>query len=116
MLNIVRPNLGQPIITTASELVSGISFIISSDPKDSDIKGSLENSLAIRPIDRKDVKFPLTVINVQTVKVNHQQDVSFKYIGTHLVVYNVFETKKETLFWEVTVCTPRGGDILNGKT
>ena len=34
MLYITRPNLGQPIITTVSGLVSGINFIISSEPDD----------------------------------------------------------------------------------
>src|ERR1700737_970476 len=94
MLNIVRPNLGQPIIITASELPSGVSFIIASEPdvKDSDIKNSLNNNLAIRPIDQKDLKFPLTVTDVQAAKVNHHHDVSFKYIGTHLYVYNIVGT------------------------
>jgi 3',5'-cyclic AMP phosphodiesterase CpdA len=116
-LHLTRPNLGQPIITTTSELASGVSFIISSEPnaKASDIASSLKDNLAIRPIDQKEVKFPLRLTNVQTAKVNHQQDIAFKYIGTHLIVHNVFETKKETLFWEVTVCSTYGGDILNGK-
>lgn len=116
MLYIVRPNLGQPIITTSSELSSGVSFIISSEPdvKASDIEDSLKDGLVIRPIDRKEVKFQLIVTNVQTAKVNHQQDVSFKYMGTHLIVVNVFETEKETLFWEVTVCIP-AGSVLDGR-
>ncbi len=85
---IVKPNLGQPIITTTSELASGISFIVSSeqDMKDSDIRGSLKDSLAIRPVDQKGVKFSLTVTNVQAAKVNHQQDIPFRYIGNHLTV------------------------------
>jgi predicted MPP superfamily phosphohydrolase len=116
MLYIVRPNLGQPIIATISELVSGISLIVSSEPdvKDSDIKTSLKDGLAIRPIDQKGIKFPLTVTNVQKAKVNYQEDISFKYVETHLIVYNVFETEKETAFWEVTVCIP-AGNVLGGK-
>jgi 3',5'-cyclic AMP phosphodiesterase CpdA len=117
MLYIVRPNLGQPIVTTASELATGISFIISSEPdvKASDIVSSLKDSVAIRPIDRKEVNFTLIVTNAKTAKINYKQDISFKYVGNHLVVFNVFETKKETMFWEITVSTLRGNDILNGK-
>jgi 3',5'-cyclic AMP phosphodiesterase CpdA len=116
MIYIARPNLGQPIITTLSELASGISFIASSEPdmKDSDIKSSLKDSLAIRPIDQKGVKFSLTVANVQAAKVDYKHDVSFKYVGNHLISYNVFETKKETVFWEINVCIP-AGNILDGK-
>ncbi len=93
---IVRPNLGQPIIITTSELSSGVIFIISSEPnaKASDIASSLKDDLAIRPIDQKEAKFPFVVTNVQTAKVNYQQDVSF---------------------WEVTLRIP-AGEVLNGKT
>jgi hypothetical protein len=73
MLYITRPNLGQPLITIASELSSGISLIISaeSDMKDSDVKNSLNNNLTIRPVDQKDIKFPLEVVSVQAANVNH---------------------------------------------
>lgn len=119
VLYITRPNIGQPIITTTSELVLGISFIISSEPdeKDSDIdiRGFPKYKLAIRPIDQKDVNFSLEVVNVQKAKANHQHDVSFKYLGSYLIVHNILELgKKEILFWEVTARI-RGGDVLSGK-
>src|SRR5579885_149049 len=117
MLSITRPNLGQPIITTASGLDSGISFIISPEPddKDSDIKDLPNHNLAIRPVDRKDIKFPLEVINVQVAKVNHQRDVSFSHVETHLIIHKIIELgKREIPFWEVTVRI-RGGDVLSGR-
>lgn len=117
MLSITRPNLGQPIITTTSELASGISFIISSEPddKNSNIKDLSDYNLAIRPVDQKDTKFPLEVVNVQAAKVNHQRDVSFNHVETHLIIHKILELgEKEIPFWELTVCI-RGGDVLGGK-
>jgi 3',5'-cyclic AMP phosphodiesterase CpdA len=117
MLSITRPNLGQPIITTLSELASGISFIISSEPNDnnSDIKDLPNYNLSIRPVDQKDIKFPLEVVNVQVAKVNYQRDVSFNHVETHLVIHKILELgKKEIPFWEVTVCI-REGIVLSGR-
>ncbi len=117
MLYITRPNLGQPLITTASELSSGISLIISaeSNMKDSDVKNSLNNNLTIRPVDQKDIKFPLEVVSVQAANVNHQRDVSFNHIETHLIIHKILELgRKEIPFWEVIVHI-QGGDVLSGK-
>jgi 3',5'-cyclic AMP phosphodiesterase CpdA len=117
MLYITRPNLGQPIITTLSELASGISFIISSEPNDknSDIKDLSNYHLSIRPVDQKDIKFPLEVVNMRAAKVNYETDVSFKHVETHLVIHKILELgKKENPFWEATVCI-RGGILLSGR-
>lgn len=117
MLSITRPNLGQPIITTLSELASGISFIISSEPNDksSDIKDLPNYNLSIRPVDQKDIKFSLEVVNVQAAKLNYPRDVSFNHVETHLVIHKILELgKKEIPFWEVTVCI-RGGIVLSGR-
>ena len=115
---LARPNLGQPLITSFSNLASGIDFIIVSEPgaKASDIKSLVNDILFIKPVDDKKISFPLNVTNVQKAKVNHREDSAFGNIGTHLIDCEVFGTKKKTAFWNVTVrITADSNAILKGR-
>ncbi len=117
-LHLARPNLGQPLITNYSDFSSGVEFVIASESeaKTSDIKSLVKDILFIRSVDDKKISFPLNVANVQKAKVNYQEDSAFGNIGTHLIKYDVFEIKKKTAFWKVTVCiTADKNAILKGK-